>query len=38
MECPECGAIVGKDIIGLPHVCSLRDKFIHSLKQEKTVE
>ena len=25
-KCPDCGAIVGKDILNLPHICSLSEK------------
>ena len=32
VECNECGAVVGIDIIGLTHICNLGDKFIHNLK------
>lgn len=36
-KCSECGAIVGKDILGLPHHCKLRDKFLKNLN-DKLVE
>lgn len=26
-KCPDCGAIVGLDILSLPHICKMRDKL-----------
>lgn len=31
-KCPECEAVVGKDILSLPHICKLSDKLRKSLK------
>ena len=32
-KCPDCGAIVGKDILSLPHICSLIDKVRKSFEE-----
>lgn len=26
-KCEDCGAIVGRDILNLPHICKLSDKI-----------
>ena len=33
-ECPDCGAVVGKDILNLPHICSLSDKLRKSFEDD----
>jgi hypothetical protein len=34
--CKDCGAIVGKNIISLPHICKLSDKLRKSLNEVTT--
>jgi len=31
-KCPDCGDVVGIDILGLPHICSLSDKLRKSFE------
>jgi len=32
-ECPDCGAIIGVDILNLPHICNLSDKLKKSFEE-----
>ena len=37
-KCSDCGAIVGIDILNLPHICSLSDKLKKSFEDLSNIK